>query len=153
MERQFTTSVYLVDKSKVLLIQHRKLNKWLPCGGHVEPNETPIEAAHREVMEESGYEIEILKDEHLWINQHNARSIERPFMCLLEEIPAYHDKPAHQHIDFLYVARPIKKTGDGDHAMRWFTLEEVEQLESDKDIFLETQLTIKKILEFIKGIE
>ena len=45
--RQFTTSVYILEEQKVLLIFHKKLQKWLPPGGHIEPNEAPPEAARR----------------------------------------------------------------------------------------------------------
>ncbi len=38
----------------VLLIRHKRLGTWLPVGGEVEPGETPLEAAHRELLEETG---------------------------------------------------------------------------------------------------
>lgn len=36
------------------MIRHRRLNAWLPVGGEVEPGETPLEAARRELREETG---------------------------------------------------------------------------------------------------
>jgi 8-oxo-dGTP pyrophosphatase MutT (NUDIX family) len=51
MERHFTTSVYILHEGKVLLLFHPKLQKWLPPGGHIEKDESPPEAAKREVME------------------------------------------------------------------------------------------------------
>lgn len=38
---------------RVLLVKHRRFNLWLPLGGEVEEGETPLEAAEREVREES----------------------------------------------------------------------------------------------------
>jgi len=38
----------------VLVIRHRRLDTWLPVGGELEPGETPLEAARRELAEESG---------------------------------------------------------------------------------------------------
>jgi ADP-ribose pyrophosphatase YjhB (NUDIX family) len=35
------------------LIHHKRLACWLPVGGEVEPNETPLEAASRELREET----------------------------------------------------------------------------------------------------
>ena len=38
----------------VLLVRHRRLGTWLPVGGEIEPGETPLEAAVRELHEETG---------------------------------------------------------------------------------------------------
>lgn len=150
MQKQFTATVYIVDNQKVLLIYHRKMNKWLPPGGHLDPNELPPEGAKREALEETGLEIELISQENLWIERWSARSFERPFMCLLEEVPARLDQPAHQHIDFIYLARPIGGKEMQNHVetdgLRWFSLEGVETLESDNEIFEETKQTLRIIL-------
>lgn len=54
-----TVEVFIVFENKVLLRLHKKLNKWLSVGGHIEQYENPVEAAKREVMEEVGLEIEL----------------------------------------------------------------------------------------------
>lgn len=153
MEKQFTATAYIIHERKVLLIFHRKMNKWLPPGGHLDINETPAEAAKREVREETGLEIDFILQENLWIERWNAKSFARPYLCLLEEIPAYQDKPAHQHVDFIYLARPNggKETDNLDetNGMRWFSLEEIEKLISDEEIFLETKETIRHIFHAI----
>jgi 8-oxo-dGTP pyrophosphatase MutT (NUDIX family) len=143
-ERQFTATAYVIQHSKVLLIPHPKLKKWLPAGGHLEANETPAQAALREVYEETGLVVEIIKEEHLWIDRWNAKSLERPYMCLLENIPPHGCFGFHQHIDFIYVAKPIG--GVLKDEARWFSLEEIYLLESDVEIFEETKLTIEQIL-------
>lgn len=150
MMRQFTASVYILDQGKVLLIYHKKLQKWLQPGGHIDPGELPSEAAVREALEETGMVVEIIPQENVWIQESNARSFPRPFVCELQEIPAYKEQPAHQHIDFQYLARPV---GGGENqnlseieAMRWFTLEEVEALKPGVEVYKETQEVLRTIL-------
>src|SRR5262245_26011181 len=151
MLRQFTATVYIMENQQVLLIFHRKLAKWLPPGGHLEPNELPPEGAVREAREETGLDVTLMSQENVWIERWNAHSFPRPYMCLLEEIPARPEQPAHQHVDFIYVGRPIG--GQLNHnatetgGLRWFTLEEVEAMESDMDIFEETKQVIRTLFQ------
>ena len=43
-----------VDRSSLLLVDHRNAQQWLPTGGHVDPGEHPAAAARRELAEELG---------------------------------------------------------------------------------------------------
>lgn len=150
MEKQFTATVYILDNNLVLLLFHPKLNKWLPPGGHIEANETPPACAIREAWEETGLQIELIKDEHIWISRWNAESFERPWLCLIENVPPHKSQPAHQHVDFIYLGRPtggsIQPEHLQQHAIRWFTLDEVLALRTDDEIFFETQQTLAKIM-------
>ena len=64
--RHFCASVFVIDrnKKKILLVKHKKFNKWVQPGGHIEENETPEETAIREVYEETGLRVKLL-GEHL----------------------------------------------------------------------------------------
>ncbi len=54
------------DEWEVFLIQHRGGRYWGFPKGHAEPNETPLQAASRELKEETGLDcIRILSDEPL----------------------------------------------------------------------------------------
>lgn len=41
-------------EGRMLLSRHRRRETWETQGGHIEPGETPLEAARRELFEESG---------------------------------------------------------------------------------------------------
>lgn len=48
----------LIDGGKVLLVDHKNAQLWLPSGGHVEPGEHPRVTVARELREELGIELE-----------------------------------------------------------------------------------------------
>lgn len=150
MIKHFTASAYIVKDQRVLFIHHRKFGKWMPPGGHVDPNETPVEAVKREVMEETGLTVEIVSQENLWVSYPNAQSFERPYICMLEEVPAFGDQPAHQHMDLIYVTTPTTSElvfNEAETAdIRWFSLEEIEAF-SDKEVFPEVRQIACSLLE------
>jgi len=49
------------DLQKVLLVKRTDVPVWVLPGGGIDPGEQPDETARREALEESGYEIEILR--------------------------------------------------------------------------------------------
>jgi 8-oxo-dGTP pyrophosphatase MutT (NUDIX family) len=54
--RAFSVAIFCRHEGEILLVRHRRLGKWLPVGGEIEPGETPLEAARRELGEETGLE-------------------------------------------------------------------------------------------------
>jgi len=54
--RAFSVAVFCRNAGALLLVKHRRLGTWLPVGGEIELGETPLEAARRELREETGLE-------------------------------------------------------------------------------------------------
>lgn len=54
LRRAFSVAVYPRFAEKVLVILHKRLGVWLPPGGELHEGETPLEAATRELFEETG---------------------------------------------------------------------------------------------------
>lgn len=125
--RHFTATTYVFDGDKVLLILHPKHKKWLPPGGHLDANELPTEAARREVLEETGYTILIEKEEDIWIDTPFSKSMERPRLCLIEEIDS-----SHFHIDLIYVATVDKKVAKAELTYKWMDLSEIKLLKTEE---------------------
>lgn len=154
MKRQFTASAFIIDsKNRVLLLWHKKAQKWMPPGGHIDADELPEDAARRECKEETGLDVEIMgdaQDDLFAGNQHEGRILKKPFAFLLEEIEARPDQPAHQHMDFVYLAKPIDENqtlllaeSEGTE-LRWFTKEEVQNI-PDKDVYANVKSYIASI--------
>jgi 8-oxo-dGTP pyrophosphatase MutT (NUDIX family) len=120
-----TGSAFLLDEAgeRLLLIHHRKLDKWLQPGGHGEPHETdPVAVAKREAEEETGVR---------GLSLHPAFPC--PFDLDVHVIPARKDEPAHEHLDVrvLFVV-PAGAAFSADetevNAARWFSLAEAADL-------------------------
>ena len=122
----FTVAIFVVADGKVLLIHHRKLNKWLPLGGHIELDEDPEVAAVREAREESGLEVELL-GERPPTTEPGTRALIAPRFLDIHRI-----SDTHEHIGMIYWARPkdglLKLADDEHHDIRWCASAELEAL-------------------------
>lgn len=159
MQRHFTATAFIVDsQNRTLLIDHKRLGRWMPPGGHVDEHETPQDTAQRECKEETGLDVEIIGDEQTDLftdNPEEGAMLTKPIAMLLENIPASSERnePAHQHMDFLFLARPIDESqlltlaDEEGHSLRWFTRSEVEQLDEATDIFSNVKAYILQVLQ------
>jgi len=55
-----TGSGFVVGPRGVVLLKHKRLGFWMQPGGHIDPGETPWEAAKRECWEETGLDVRFL---------------------------------------------------------------------------------------------
>jgi len=122
----FTVAIFVVHEGRVLLIHHRKLDKWLPLGGHIELDEDPEQAALREAREESGFEVELL-GERPPTTEPGTRALIAPRFLDIHRI-----SETHEHIGMIYWARPkggkLALAAAEHHDIRWCPAEELEQL-------------------------
>jgi 8-oxo-dGTP pyrophosphatase MutT (NUDIX family) len=114
------------DGACVLLLHHRKLDRWLQPGGHADPGETAGEqVALREALEETGIR---------GLSLHPGAP--RPLDVDVHEIPARAGEPAHEHLDLRYlVVAPAAAEVAPDlgelHAIRWVRWDETDSLSPD----------------------
>jgi 8-oxo-dGTP diphosphatase len=103
MIRHFTATGIVLHEDQVLLIEHAKLKWWLPPGGHIEPNEDPVQAVLREGREETGLDCEIVSP--VAFAHESIEVLPAPFTILVEDVPEGGEMV--QHIDCIYVLRPL----------------------------------------------
>jgi 8-oxo-dGTP pyrophosphatase MutT (NUDIX family) len=65
-----TGSALVVSERGVILHKHKRLGLWMQPGGHVDPGETPAEAAARESCEETGLAVTVVDDTIIHVDVH-----------------------------------------------------------------------------------
>ena len=117
-----TGSAWVLDppRRRVLLTFHRKLDRWLQLGGHVDPGEAVPEAAVREAREESGLPAIALSPGIFDVDIHL--------------IPVRGVRAAHLHYDvrFLCVGPDVTPVASAEsRAVAWVALNEVARRNAD----------------------
>lgn len=115
------------DGSKVLLVKHAALHKWLQPGGHADGDENVLRVALREANEETG-----LKD---------LVPVGQGFLDIdIHSIPARKDLsfPQHDHYDvrFLFQADEAEKLQISDEStdLKWIELRNLENFNAEPSI-------------------
>ena len=140
--RDFTATTFVVWRGRVLLHKHKKLGRWFPPGGHIDPYELPDDAAVREVLEESGVPVELVGERALPVEE--PRQLVRPRGVQLETI-----SPGHEHIDLIYFARPVSDYAgyllEADPSLGWYDREALGGLELTEEIRLWVALALEEL--------
>ena len=110
-----TGSAIVVSERGVVLHLHKRMNLWLQPGGHIEPGETPWDAARREAEEETGLAVEFAP------GPAGATAAPNP---PLAHVDVHAGPRGHTHLDLRYIlfARPddpAPPPGESQD-VRWF---------------------------------
>jgi 8-oxo-dGTP pyrophosphatase MutT (NUDIX family) len=127
-DRDFVAGAFVCRDNKILFLNHKKYGFWLQPGGHVEPGETPDEAAVRETLEETGLKVEVVGEEERFEN-FSAIDLPQPFNINLHEI-----EDGHWHLDFQYIVEVVGETEDyeyEDENMKWLSKDDIKSDEYD----------------------
>ncbi len=126
MKTDLTVGGYVIHDEKILLIHHKKLDLWLPVGGHIDENETPDEALLREIREEVGLEVKILNQTDIPFEGNMKKHLAIPFYANV------HSVGDHDHCCLFYVCKPLNPENlqiDFNELKnyRWFSKEELNE--------------------------
>ncbi len=102
MRRHFTATGFVVQGDRTILHWHKRLQQWMPPGGHIEPDEDPVQAVLREIREETGAAAEIIPSSPVLPFPYPGQ-LQPPYTILVED-SAEPGEP-HQHIDLIYFCR------------------------------------------------
>ena len=130
--RHITVSVIVYRDRQVLLGRRGTKNgkpisefgKWGLLGGFFDRNETLVEAARREVMEESGWQVSTLT------------------LFIINDNP---DRPQEdrQNVDIIYLAQAEKQVSQPDEEVSELSWFELDRLPADAEIAFDHALALK----------
>ncbi|MEM7041117.1 MAG: NUDIX hydrolase [Bacteroidota bacterium] len=121
-----TGSAFIVSPTRdaVLLMHHRKLNRWLQPGGHCDGDPEFVAVTCREVLEETGLGLEPVSTDIYDVDIH--------------WIPERKQVPGHWHYDvrLLFVADPATPLliNAESTALAWVPLQDLHAKNSDRSI-------------------
>jgi 8-oxo-dGTP pyrophosphatase MutT (NUDIX family) len=116
------------DRSRVLMMHHRKHGQWFQPGGHADGDADILRVALRETVEETGLEagqVQLLSNDVFDVDIHT--------------IPAIGDEPQHEHIDIRFLVEiddSLEVPGnDESHEVIWVDLYNVSHYNSNRSTY------------------
>jgi len=106
--------------NKILLVDHKKAQLWLPPGGHVEPDEDPKDTVRRECLEELGEQADFWSPKPIFVTSTVTVGL----------------TAGHTDVSLWYVIKGSHKPSyqfDADEfsSIQWFAFDEIPYQESD----------------------
>jgi 8-oxo-dGTP pyrophosphatase MutT (NUDIX family) len=131
LSRHHTATCYVVEGDATALHDHKRIDRWLPPGGHLDRGELPHEAALREAREETGLDVELVA-ERGEVASATVEPLPRPEHFQLADVNVHDGEVTHQHVDVVYYGRADARAIDpGDDEVgaddwEWFTAAELD---------------------------
>jgi 8-oxo-dGTP pyrophosphatase MutT (NUDIX family) len=136
-----TASGFVVspDDSAVLLVHHRRLQRWVQPGGHVDPTgERVVEAARREVVEETGVGGLTLAEPGI-------------FDVDVHDVPAGKGEPRHKHFDVRFLFRTdawdLAAAADEVGDAVWVPFAQVADLTDERSVLLPVKMLASTLID------
>ncbi|MCX2743444.1 NUDIX hydrolase [Mangrovivirga sp. M17] len=142
LKAHFTASAILIDSKaeKILLLHHKKLDRWLQPGGHADGNKCLPEVSMKELHEETNAVSSKLMDII-------------PFDLDIHTIPENKNEPEHQHFDlrFLWITDNLSevKSNKESKGLKWIPVKELVNFTDGESSFIRIQ---KKIFSIQKNL-
>lgn len=99
---------------KVLLVDHKKAELWLPSGGHIELNEDPKETVRRECIEELGIPAQFYFGDPFFLTVTKTRGM----MDVHTDVSFWYVLVGDHRVDYAFDPGEF-------HGIRWFGLDEI----------------------------
>ncbi len=140
MRYEYAVNVFVFnsDYTALLFVKRERppfAGQYLPPGGHIEQGENPLEAAVREVREETGLEIEVLDFRSGTPMVLDSRTVRMPDPIRVQV--EYIDRH-HKHVDFVLLG---EISGDNDwipdshrEQVSWVSVNELKGLEMPRNV-------------------
>lgn len=131
--KKYTASSYVIDdEDRLLVLYHKKFQKWLQPGGHIERGEEAWQCALREVFEETGIRIDIVSKTPLIVKEYHT--------------------PIGIQIDYQFLGIPFNTDivfNEEAKEARWIRKEDFQTLNVAEDLEegYEAMLTLKRSLK------
>lgn len=124
----FDTDALIVYQGRVLFVHHKKYNRWLTPGGHIELDEDPEQALFREIEEETGLtrnDLELLDTTLPAFDAiDEVKPLPRPRFMDIHQVD-----DQHRHIRLAFVLRAktdkVRLQPEEGHDIRWFKPDEL----------------------------
>lgn len=135
-----TASAWVIDASRehALLHHHRKLDRWLQLGGHVDGEGKVEDAALREVEEESGLSTLRIISAALQPHPDSDNKPPVPLDLDIHPIPARDHEPGHDHLDIRYLIVAEGKEplaiSEESLALEWIPIHRLEDYTDEESV-------------------